>query len=92
MLDDLFVVRSRKKYLLAFLITFPLPTFSISKTFNDKVEITNTSDFAFIHDEADGDSVPLAFDMGFDYFAIFSFQQKFILNRLLVIYQELLAN
>ena len=92
MLDDLFVVRSRKKYLLAFLITFPLPTFSISKTFNDKVEITSSSDFTFVHDEADEDSVPLPFDMGFGHFEFFSLRQKFFLNRLHVIYCQLLAN
>ena len=64
----------------------------MSTTFNDKVEITNTSDFAFIHDEADGDSDLLAFDIAFGHFAFSSLRQKFIHNRLLVIYRELLAN
>ena len=64
----------------------------MSNTFNDKVEITKPSDFIFIHGDADEDSFPLAFDMGFGHFVFFSLRQKFILNRLLVIYRGFLAN
>ena len=103
LLDDLFVARGRKKVFVGLLLClcrtlnnfpspYPLEFKQFKQTFNDKVEITNTSNFAFILDEADGDSVPLAFDMGFGNFAFFSLRQKFIHNRLLVIYRELLAN
>ena len=64
----------------------------MSNAFDDKVEITKPSDFTFIHGEADGDSVLVAFDMGFGHFVFSSLRQKFILNGLLVIYQEFLAN
>ena len=64
----------------------------MSNTFNHKVQINKPSDFTLIHGEADEDSVLVPFDMRFGHFVFFFLQLKFILNRLLDMYRELLAN